>query len=273
VSDFKDFNAQMSVPIGAAALHSRCHIAVIGGSGTGKTTWACKASDVLVVLTEPQAAERIRASNPEARVVLVSDVDQIKSCTDWLSQEVFAPSNDGWKPQAIVLDSVTEMCRMLGDRIDAALGGGDWGYRQWKRYKDGCLRMVRGFRNLPANVVGLFLDDVVRAEGGSTGGRRMSTGMSSMAPHMASLFNLCFWTIVQNRSADEVVYAVRTAGGVYNGCELEQGKGDPAMALWINPATVSPTDVVNAVSSTTKPESETTEPETDNDNNTDTETN
>lgn len=243
-SKFED----MSVPIAESSLHSRCHVALIGGSGTGKSTWACRGDRTMVVLTESQAVERIRASNPQARVILVSDANEIKEVTEWLNTVVFAEGYEGFVPDTIVLDSVTEMCRMLSDVLDAAKGGGDWGYQHWKRYKDGCLRLVRAFRNMPVNVVGLFLDDVIRGENNSSGGRRMSTGMSSMAPAMASLFNLCFWAVVQERSQDEVIYAIRTVGGMYNGTELEQGKGDPSLPKWINPTDMPPAKVIAAVS-------------------------
>lgn len=243
-TDFGGFDAMLSTPIGKQQPSVRRHIAVVGSSGSGKTTWSCQAPDVLIILTEPQAAGRIQETNPNARVITIANLDMLPACLDWLTTKVFA--GDGWKPKTVVLDSVTEMCRLMADVIDRDKDT-DWSFRQWKRYEDGCMRMMRRFRDLPATLVGLFLDEVSRGDESNIGSRRMSVGKKSMAPKIAALFDLVFWTEVRDSGDDNVAYALRTVGGVYRGSLLEQGKGHPALSKWVNAEKVTPGDLLKTI--------------------------
>ena len=242
--DFKDFNEMMAKPIGDQTAATRRHIAIIGASGSGKTTWSCQAPETLIILTEPQAAGRIQETNPGARVVTIDDLELLPSCLEWLTTSVFS-ADSKWKPKTLVLDSVTEMCRLMADHIDGEKDT-DWGFRQWKKYEDGCMRMMRRFRDLPVTLIGLFLDDISRGDDAGIGSRRLAVGKKSMSPKIAALFDLVFWTEVRDKGED-VTYALRTCGGVYRGYLLEQGKGHPALPKWVDAQDQKPIDVLKTI--------------------------
>ena len=245
-TNFSQFDDAIATPIGEQEPAIRRHIGIIGASGSGKTTWACQAPDALIILTEPQAAGRIQEANPTARVVPLENLDHLPLCLEWLNTKIFSPESK-WKPKTIVLDSVTEMCRLIQDIVDQDKGS-EWTFKQWKKYEDGCMRMMRQFRNLPCNIIGLFLDEISRGDDSATGARRLSVGKKSMSPKIAALFDLVFWTEVKDKGENGMVYALRTCGGVYRGYLYEQGKGHPALEKWLDSSEMKPGNIIQTIS-------------------------
>ena len=261
-----DLREQTSAPIGDRPAILTRHMAVIGSSGAGKTTWAAGRADdtkrllgqdsddlleVLCVVGESQALGRIREANPRAHVVVVNDVDDIAEVQNWLVTEVCVTGNAGWRPDLIVVDSVTEMCRMIDDRLTK--GGKDdqdWGY--WGKYKAACMRLVRKFRDLPnVTVIATFFDDESK-DGKSRG---LDMGARKSANGMAGLFDLCLWAVMVEREGGEV-YALRTKPGVQSGQRLVQGKGHPVLGTWVDPSVYSPARCLHAMNTWVKGESQ-----------------
>lgn len=246
--DFEKFAQMASKTAGEIDPSSRRHIAVIGPSGSGKTTWAARSKNPLVLLAESQAFGRIQDSNPGARVVTIEDADDLRGCLDWLNQKVF--SGKGWKPDTVVLDSATEMCRMIADRVGPA-DDQDWSFKHWKRYDDACVSMVRKFRDLPCQLVATFLDETSGADDGRSY-RRMAVGKRTMAPKIASLFDLVFWLDVRDKGEDHVAHALRTTGGTFRGFVLEHGKGHSALDKWLPADEFGPVEVNEKINESVK---------------------
>tara|TARA_Y100000114_G_scaffold49243_1_gene44921 strand:- start:92 stop:859 length:768 start_codon:yes stop_codon:yes gene_type:complete len=242
--DFNKFAEMVRKTAGEQEPSNRRHIAIIGPSGSGKTTWASKAEDCLVILAEAQAYGRIQDSAPKARVVTVQNAEELRQCFDWLNTKVFP--GKGWKPKTIVLDSTTEMCRMIADRVGPA-DEGDWTFKHWKRYDDACMAMVRKFRDLPCQLIATFLDETSGSDDGMTY-RRMAVGKRSMAPKIAALFDLVMWLDVRDKGEENVTHAIRTTGGTFRGFVLEHGKGHPALSKWLEASDHPPIKVNEIIS-------------------------
>lgn len=226
--------------IGKSKMPTNRHIAIAGPSGSGKTTWACKAKNCLVILTEAQAEGRVAESNKDARVVVLaraegnSDFEKMTACVEWIARDVLSENNSGWKPDVIVVDSFTELFRIVADEVSAN-GTRQWSYEIWRRYSDLCMRLVRRFRDLGPMIIGTFLDEISNEGEGQVPIRRLSVGQKSLSNRIGCLFDMVFWATVTERGGDETVHAIRTIGGTFDGCKLEQGKGHPGLGKWINP--------------------------------------
>ena len=132
---------------------------------------------------------------------------------------------------------------MVADEVGGE-GSKAWTFDTWKKYGDTCVRLVRKFRDMGPNLVGTFLDESQDGGDGQIPIRRMSTGARKLSSRVAGLFDMVFWAEVQDRPNNDIVFALRTTGGFYNGQKLEQGKGHPALAKWIDPSVVTPTAVL-----------------------------
>ena len=242
-----NFDELVSVPIGQLETANRRHLAIIGASGSGKTTWAVKADDALVLVAEKQAIGRIQETNPNARVLVVDSISKIRDIYKWLIKEVFpggTPRKKGWVPKYIVLDSLTEICRFKQDELSG--DDKDWTFRTWKKYEDGCMRLFRNFRDLPVTLIATCLDEVHEGNEGTMGLRRMDVGKKKMAPKVAGLFDCVFWMETKERTGDEsgTVHAIRTEGGSYQGFKLEQGKGHPSLEKWLDASEFTPKHII-----------------------------
>lgn len=155
---------------------------ISGASGSGKTTLGAKASDNLVILTEIQGLTIVKAWNPDASVVLIETADDIRSILRDLRSAEVVDSPDGKGPaiklqndvyiRTVVLDSVTDLQRLLktellalpteGARGRAQSGSGSsqrevLTMQEWGILIDRTERLLRAFRDLPCNLLALFL--------------------------------------------------------------------------------------------------------------------
>jgi hypothetical protein len=249
-----DFDEVIARPIGEHAVTGkRRHLGVIGASGSGKTTWAVQVPDVLVLVAEKQAIGRIQETNPKAFVIEIDSVTRIREVYMWLVKTVFPggePRKKGFVPQFIVLDSVTEMCRFVADGMG---DDKDWTYRDWKRYEQGCLKLLRKFRDLPTTLIATFLDEIHEGTENSLGTRRMDVGKKKMSAKVAALFDCVFWMETRSGSGEEgrMKHFLRTEGGSFQGFKLEQGKGHEALEKWLDAGEFTPEKVLNTITSHT----------------------
>jgi len=254
---FDVFNSMISKTIGESDIIPSRHIAIVGSSGAGKTTWSCRAKNCLVLLTESQAEGRVGDTNRDARVVVItrdqgipeydnlSDFQKMTHCIKWITRDLLS-ENSEWVPSVIVVDSFTELFRMVADEVGES-GNKSWTFETWKKYSDMCVRLVRKFRDMGPMLIGTFLDESADGGDGQVPIRRMSLGTKKLPGVVAAMFDMVFWAEVKERQNGDVVHALRTVGGFYNGQRLEQGKGHPALDKWLDPSIETPDMVVEKI--------------------------
>lgn len=131
---------------------------IYGDSGAGKTHCASTAPKPCFLLTETNGLPTIRAANPDAVVVLANDMETVRA--------FFKAAMDGTLAketgcETIVLDSLTELQRMLRDEIVASrkgqVGGEAFSLQDWGTLTDRMRKMVRTVRDLPFHIVCIAL--------------------------------------------------------------------------------------------------------------------
>ena len=141
-----------------------------GDSGAGKTHTASTAPKPCYLLTEANGLPTIRSANPDAVVVQANDMDTVRA--------FFKAALDGTLAketgcQTIVLDSLTELQRMLRDEIVASkkgqVGGEAFSLADWGTLTDRMRKLVRTVRDLPFHVVCIAL---AHSEQDETSGQR-----------------------------------------------------------------------------------------------------
>lgn len=143
---------------------------IYGDSGSGKTHCASTAPKPCFLLTEANGLPTIRAANPDAVVVQANDMETVRA--------FFKAAMDGTLAketgcETIVLDSLTELQRMLRDEIVASrkgtVGGEQFSLQDWGTLTDRMRKMVRTVRDLPFHIVCIAL---AASENDETTGQR-----------------------------------------------------------------------------------------------------
>ena len=150
-------------------------VLVSGMSGAGKTTLGARTPDALILLTERNGLPAIQMWNPEAKVVMLDTADNLRSTLRDLRLAKVDPNPDGKGPalmvgdipvRTVVLDSVTDLQVMLRDEMMSVPSEGGSGgkssketmtMQEWGILIDRTMRLVRAFRDLPCNLLALFL--------------------------------------------------------------------------------------------------------------------
>lgn len=154
---------------------------IYGENGTGKTTWAARSPRPLIVLTEPQGQASIENANPEALVVTIKTYAAFKEVWQAVVQGVPVKLDNGQPAlritlggetaeiQTIVLDSFTDLQRMMKNALEGAEGDtsasvdldddsrGEMPKTGWGRLVSVCEVILREQRSLSLNVIFLAL--------------------------------------------------------------------------------------------------------------------
>ena len=157
----------------ATNLEAYLKILLFGLSGSGKSYAAAKAGGktekVAVLLLEPNGLPSIRASNPDAIVVMAYDPKRYGKVYVWeIVDQFMQDAMDGTLTRlgvtTIVVDSLTELQRVWRDRtlIDegvarAMLAKHKMTQQQWGLWTERFRRLLRAFRDLPMNIVAVAL--------------------------------------------------------------------------------------------------------------------
>lgn len=147
--------------VNADALHIL--FLLYGDPGAGKTHAACQAPRPLVVLTERNGMTTIRRSNPDALVVEVTDVSQLR--------EIVIMATKGELPdgrRSLVIDSLTEVQRLFRDEIMASKGGASptFSLQDWGVLAEKMRRLMRSLRDVPYHVVATCLAEAKQNDDG-----------------------------------------------------------------------------------------------------------
>lgn len=137
-------------------------VLLAGASGAGKTTCASKAPMPLIIEPSPQAITSIRAANPNAQVLLIDSVNDLRTALSALKNAERVEINDlpalkvtiegqQFVAQTVVLDDLDEIQEFLKRELqgDAAT----LTQQQWGIILDKNMAILRAFRSLPINFI------------------------------------------------------------------------------------------------------------------------
>jgi hypothetical protein len=131
-----------------------------GDPGAGKTHAASLAPRPLVLLTEKNGMTTIRRANPDALVVEVSNVADLR--------EVVGMAMRGDLPdrrRSLVVDSLTEVQRLFRDDIMASKPAGQtFSLQDWGTMAEKMRRFMRTLRDIPYHVVATALAENVTSD-------------------------------------------------------------------------------------------------------------
>jgi len=152
----------------AAELPSQRKILIHGDSGAGKTRIGALAPSPVIILTEPNGLATIQSANPDAIVVEATD---LKTVT-----QVLKDASDGHLAsmgrKTLVLDSLTELQRMIRDDILASKSGGTFSLQDWGLLTDRTRKLIRLLRNVRMDILAIALSQHETEE--STGLRHVT---------------------------------------------------------------------------------------------------
>jgi hypothetical protein len=163
---------------------------IMGDSGAGKSYLIATAPNPLVLLTEPNGAMSIQASNPDALIIHITDLNHMKA--------VLAAIRDGAIKQpfdTIVIDSITELQRMIQFDIlaEANKKGKDkretLSKQDYGKLANRFTELITKIRNLPYHLICTCLVSiqVIDENTGLTEIRPMLVGQAKMT--VAQYFN------------------------------------------------------------------------------------
>jgi hypothetical protein len=149
-------------------------IGLYGDAGSGKTAVSCRGGgatnddEVLVLLAEPHGIATIRVWNLDAAVAMVTEAAELRS---WVSLLASSPcgvdergaylslslDNVEVVVRRVVLDSFTEIQRILVDEILSGERRESLTLQEWGLLNDRSIDLIRTVRNLPVDVCVIFL--------------------------------------------------------------------------------------------------------------------
>ena len=147
-------------------------VGIYGDSGSGKTSLACQGKDVLVLLTEPNGLASIKTWNPDATVCMVEDIEELHGWISELAGGERSVDADGAKIKTasldltvrrLVIDSFTELQRMLVDEILSGEKRESLTLQEWGLLNDRSIDLIRTVRNLPIDLCVIFLAETTEA--------------------------------------------------------------------------------------------------------------
>ena len=142
----------------ASELPKKAKLLFTGDSGAGKTRLCCTAPKPVILLVEPNGLMTIQATNPDAVVVEATDLKTVYAFFhDAMSGRLYKETGC----ETIVIDSLTEMQRMIRDDILAQKGAtpgsngttAKFTLADWGVLTDRMRKMIRTVRDLPFTVI------------------------------------------------------------------------------------------------------------------------
>ena len=189
-----------------AAKQTHLKLLIYGESGAGKTYFSVGTKNPLVLLTEMNGQASILAANPNADIIHVSDANMLAQLLRDLceSPDMFSAYD------MIVIDSLTEMQRLVKDRITGG-SARQLKLQEWGKLAGDTLGMIRRIRSIPFNVCCLaLLETQVAEETGERHLKPMFEGRKTSS-EIAQYFN-AVGLLYRTVTADETVRKVMFEG-------------------------------------------------------------
>ena len=139
------------------SIHAK--ILAYGDSGAGKTFLGCTAPRPCILLTEPNGLLTVAAANPNAVVVQANDLATVHQ---FMQDAMDGTLREKTGCETIVIDSLTELQRLLRDDIMATKRGSGssqvrWTLDDWSTLTDRMRKLLRMIRDLPFHVIAIAL--------------------------------------------------------------------------------------------------------------------
>jgi hypothetical protein len=270
---------------------------IYGKPGTGKTTMGVTAPKPLILLSERQGMTHVRHAaamigRQPIGVLHMRDLNDYRMVLRTLllatrnpdlRSESFVIRDDAGEivfespewPETIVLDSVTDACRLVDAQImvesPPKLGKDNLpvnSERYWSVLKDRCEKLIRGFRDIDFHVLYLCLEDDKTIGEGEEAERKVGPAlpMRSLPDTVAAAVNVVGVMSRKIRRADstsddaEIDYLVRTVGPQWYLLKPFRPLHDVEVAdfsSWVDRLTHTITTGTNPVEAETPPETQT----------------
>lgn len=140
------------VNAGKSVAHTSIKCLVYGDSGAGKSFLAASAPNPLILLTEANGQASIMHSNPSADIIHINNDIMLGQ----VLKDICDNPKDWEKYDTIVIDSLTEMQRLIKDRITNQ-GKKQMRLQDWGILADNMRALIRRIRTIQKNVVCLCL--------------------------------------------------------------------------------------------------------------------
>ena len=140
------------VNAGESVSNTAIKCLVYGDSGAGKSFLAASAPKPLILLTEANGQASIMHSNPSADIIHITSDAMLGA----VLKDICENPNNWSKYDTIVIDSLTEMQRLIKDRITNQ-GKKQMRLQDWGILADNMRALIRRIRQLEKNVVCLCL--------------------------------------------------------------------------------------------------------------------
>ncbi len=176
---------------------------IYGQSGAGKSYLGATAPKPLILLTELNGQMSISHSNPKADIIHVTDVRVLVEVLRDIDENPKAWS----KYDTIVIDSITEMQRLIKDSI---LGKRtQMEIQDWSKLTSNFRRLIRRIRNLNKSVICIGLVESENEE--STGVRHVRPAFEGKktGPEIAQYFNFVGLLFTQQDTDGDNVITIR----------------------------------------------------------------
>tara|TARA_Y100000114_G_scaffold72390_1_gene66347 strand:- start:6310 stop:7023 length:714 start_codon:yes stop_codon:yes gene_type:complete len=127
---------------------------IYGESGAGKSYLAATAPRPLILLTEMNGQASIMHSNPEADILHITSSDMLAE----VLKDIDENPNDYKQYDTIVIDSITEMQRLIKDKLTAN-GRSPMSLQLWGKLANNMRALVRRIRSMKKNVICIALQE------------------------------------------------------------------------------------------------------------------
>lgn len=214
--------------------------AIYGPPGTGKSDFGTSAPKPLILLSERQGIRTVRAAAARRGLPMpvVLAVESLQDLRDVL-RALHGPRDKAFRvmsgtevayegewPESVVLDSLTDACELVEAEIrkesppeKAKDGLERWTERHWAALRDRCERLIRSFRDVPAHVVFLALQDDRTVGEGEEAARVVQPllPMRALPSVLSAAVNVVGVTsrAIRDRGEDgqrQIAYEIRTVG-------------------------------------------------------------
>jgi phage nucleotide-binding protein len=178
---------------------------IYGDSGVGKSYLGVTAPKCLVLLTEMNGQASIMHSNPDADIIHIE--------TDLMLAEVLkqidASPKDWERYDTIVIDSLSEMQRLIKDRITNN-GRNPMKLQDWGKLADNMRALIRRIRSMKKNVVCLALQESQIDEESGTRFIRPAFEGKKTSAEIAQYFNFvgCYYPVSEQVERDGKIETV-----------------------------------------------------------------